>query len=63
MRTKMWKIYCRRGFEEAQELELGRIENWTPLLVYIHSSRLIIGAILGLVAGIAMGIFIGIGAF
>ena len=44
------------GQWEADRLGLDRAENWDPLLVYIHVSRLLIGVLLGLLTGIPWGI-------
>jgi len=30
-------------------------ENWTPLMIYIHRSRIITGAILGVILGLCLG--------
>ena len=46
------------GEKEAERLGLTKRENWTPLLTYIHATRLIIGTILGFIMGICVaGIF------
>lgn len=58
MKRKFVWQYCRTGFRDAKEMHLENINNWTPLLVYIHASRLIIGAVLGYVIGIVTGVLI-----
>jgi hypothetical protein len=58
MKRKFIWQYCKTGFKEAQEMHLENINNWTPLLVYIHVSRIIIGAFLGCCIGILTGLLI-----
>lgn len=55
MRWKTLTQAFREGAEESKRLKLDRKENWTPLLIYIHASRLILGAILGFLAGFLWG--------
>jgi hypothetical protein len=41
-------ITCiKEGFKKAQEMKLDNIDNWTPLLMYIHVSRLVFGVVFG----------------
>jgi len=56
-RKYIWK-YCKTGFIEAKRMGLDKINNWTPLLIYIHVSRIIAGAVVGIICGITIGIFI-----
>jgi|WetSurMetagenome_2_1015567.scaffolds.fasta_scaffold288499_3 hypothetical protein len=51
MKNKVFRIYYKEGFKIAQEMKLNNINNWTPLLVYLHVSRMIIGFILGTIFG------------
>jgi hypothetical protein len=56
MRIKTTSEYCKIGYKEAVEMHLDKIENWTPLLVYIHVSRIIIGLVFGIIIGFLIGI-------
>ncbi len=58
MKRKFIWQYCKTGFKDAQEMRLENINNWTPLLVYIHVSRIIIGAVLGVCIGVLVGVLI-----
>jgi len=58
MKRKFIRQYCETGFKEAQEMHLENINNWTPLLVYIHVSRIIIGVVLGVCIGVLVGVLI-----
>ena len=58
MKRKFIWQYCKLGFKDAQVMHLENINNWTPLLVYIHVSRIIIGAVLGCCIGILIGLLI-----
>jgi hypothetical protein len=60
MRIITTREYCKIGYKEAVKMHLDKIENWTPLLIYIHVSRIIIGLVFGLFFGIAIGFLIGI---
>ena len=42
------------GFVDACELGLNREDSWDPIMVYLHTSRIIIGAILGFVLGVCV---------
>ena len=44
------------GHQEAMRIGLDKKENWTPLLVHIHTTRLSIGFALGLIAGWLIGL-------
>ena len=48
--SKLMRTAC-QGFHEAAEAGLAQEENWTPLLVWIHCSRLALGFALGMIAG------------
>jgi hypothetical protein len=52
----MINIYniCKKGYEESKNIGLSKRENWTPILIYIHISRIIIGYILGIIVGICI---------
>ena len=58
MKRKFIWQYCKTGFKDAQDIHLEEINNWTPLLVYIHVSRFIIGAVLGYCIGFLTGLLI-----
>ena len=58
MKRKFIWQYCKTGFKDAQDIHLEEINNWTPLLVYIHVSRIIIGAVLGYCIGFLTGLLI-----
>lgn len=60
MKRKYILQYCKTGFLEAKEMGLDKINNWTPLLIYIHVSRIVVGAVVGIIGGLAIGIFIGL---
>lgn len=47
MRIKKTIKYYIKGAKIAEKHELFKKENWTPLLVYIHVSRTILGFIFG----------------
>jgi len=36
------------GYKEAVRLGLDQRENWTPLYIYIHVSRLLLGMFMGI---------------
>lgn len=38
-------------------IDLTKKENWTPELIYIHRSRLIIGLVLGFIFGILYSLY------
>lgn len=38
------------------EVDLTKKENWTPLMVHIHRSRLIVGVVLGFMLGFSVGV-------
>jgi len=40
------------GSREALRIGLDRDENWTPLLTYIHVTRLVVGLGLGMLIGL-----------
>jgi len=44
------------GWKEAVSMKLLAPENWTPLLVYIHTSRLIVGVFFGFWIGVLSAI-------
>jgi len=56
MTYKVTKEYCKIGYKEAVDMQLDKKENWTPLLVYIHVSRIIIGLVFGTIIGFLIGI-------
>ncbi len=42
------------GYREAMRIGLDRQENWVPLYIYLHVTRLIVGFILGTVFGLGI---------
>ena len=54
MKIKDCLLLTMEGAKEAERLELTKSENWTPLLIYIHVTRIIIGAIIGFLMGISL---------
>lgn len=42
------------GQKEAMRIGLDKRENWTPLLIHIHATRLIIGLLLGFPIGLCV---------
>lgn len=54
MKLKKTIKYFIRGAEIAEKHNLCREESWTPLLVYIHVTRVIAGFLLGTVFGIGL---------
>ncbi len=53
-RMKQTLRMTREGYHEPVRMGLTKVENWTPLLVYIHVSRMIVGFILGFLLGISL---------
>jgi hypothetical protein len=54
-RKYIW-TYFKLGFLQANEMKLSKKENWTPLLIYIHISRIILGFILGIIFEVIINI-------
>lgn len=47
----------KQGHKDAIEMGLHKkIGNWTPLLIYIHTSRLLAGLALGIPLGFIFGV-------
>ena len=46
--------YFGRGAKDSVLLGLSEEKNWTPIFVYIHVSRLLLGVFLGFVLGISV---------
>jgi hypothetical protein len=54
MKIKDCILLTIEGAQEAERLELAESKNWTPLLIYIHVTRITIGAIIGFLVGISL---------
>jgi len=44
------------GCYQAIQMGLDKEENWTPLLVHLHTSRLLVGAWMGFFIGLGTGV-------
>lgn len=60
MRLKKYMQMAREGAQEAIELGLDEESNWTPLLIHIHVSRMLVGGFLGLIVGFLFGVICGL---
>ena len=56
MKFKDIVLNVRKGNREADSIGLDRIENWTPLYIYLHVTRILIGFVLGLLFGLAISL-------
>ena len=56
MRWNRIKQGMTEGAKEAQFMQLQYESNWTPILIYMHVTRTIIGAIIGIAIGICVGL-------
>lgn len=57
-RIKIMVSGTKVGSRDSMIMGLDKLENWTPLLIYIHTTRILLGFVLGSIFGASLALSI-----